>query len=73
VALSDIDKIMVRQEPGQEFYPAADIYLLNKAGATIMSLPGVSRAEVFRHTLLDAKNARDQVAASLSTIRARHT
>jgi hypothetical protein len=27
---------------------------------------------VFRHTLLDAKNARDQVAASLSTIKARH-
>jgi len=73
VALSDVDQIVVRQEPGQEFYPAADIYLLNKAGATIMSLPGVPRADVFRHTLLDAKNARDQVAASLSTIRARHS
>ena len=72
VALSDVDQIVVRQEPGQEFYPAADIYLLNKAGATIMSLPGVPRAEVFRHTLLDAKNAHDQVVASLSTIKARH-
>jgi hypothetical protein len=73
VALSDVGQIVLRQEPGQEFYPAADIYLLNKAGATIMSLPGVPRADVFRHTLLDAKNARDQVAASLSTIKARHT
>jgi len=72
VALSDVDQVVVRQEPGQEFYPAADIYLLNKAGATILSLPGVPRADVFRHTLLDAKNARDQVTASLSTIKARH-
>jgi hypothetical protein len=72
VSLSDVDQIVVRQEPGQEFYPAADIYLLNKAGATILSLPGVPRADVFRHTLLDAKNARDQVTASLSTIKARH-
>lgn len=72
VALSEIDQVVLREEPGQEFYPAADIYLLNKAGAMIMALPGVPRAEVFRHTLLDAKNAHDQVVASLSTIKARH-
>lgn len=72
VALSDIDQVVLKQEPGQEFYPAADIYLLNKAGATIMSLPGVPRADVFRQTILEARNARNQVAASLSTIKARH-
>jgi hypothetical protein len=72
VQLTDIDQIVVRQEPGQEFYPAADIYLINKAGQTLMSLPGVPRADVFRQLLVEARSARIQVAASLSTINARH-
>jgi hypothetical protein len=72
VPLKDIDQVVIRQEPGQEFYPAADIYLLNKAGQTIMSLPGVLRAEVFRQSILEAKSAQDRVAASLATINARH-
>ena len=71
VQLSDIDQVVVRQEPGQEFYPAADIYLLDKAGKTLMSLPGVPRADVFRQTLLEGRNARVQVTAALATIGAR--
>jgi hypothetical protein len=72
VPLTDVDQIVIRQEPGQEFYPAADIYLINKSGQTLMSLPGVPRAEVFRQTLLEARSARSAVAASLATISARH-
>jgi hypothetical protein len=72
VPLSSIDQVVIRQEPGQEFYPAADIYLLNKAGETIMTLPGVPRADVFRQTILEARSAQDQVAAALTTIGARH-
>src|SRR5262245_16967916 len=72
VKLADIDQVVVKQERGQEFYPAADIYLLNKAGATIMSLPGVLRADIFRETILEARDARNQVAASLAVIGARH-
>jgi hypothetical protein len=72
IPLSSIDQVVVRQEPGQEFYPAADIYLLNKAGETMMTLPGVLRAEVFRQTILEARNALNQVTASLATISARH-
>jgi len=72
IKLADIDQVVVRQEPGQEFYPAADIYLLNKAGTTMMTLPGVPRAEIFRETILEARNARNQVAASLAVISARH-
>jgi hypothetical protein len=72
VKLADIDQVVVKQELGQAFYPAADIYLLNKAGATIMSLPGVLRAEIFRETILEARDARNQVAASLAVIGARH-
>src|SRR5579872_6266732 len=72
IKLSDIDQVVIRQEPGQEFYPAADIYLLNKAGDTLMTLPGVPRADVFRQTILEARNALNQVTASLATINARH-
>jgi hypothetical protein len=72
VPLSAIHQVVVRQESGQEFYPAADIYLLNKAGETIMTLPGVLRAEVFRQTILEARDALNQVTASLATISARH-
>jgi hypothetical protein len=72
VPLADVDQVVIRQESGQEFYPAADVYLLNKAGDTIMSLPGVLRADVFRQTILEARNARNQVTASLATINARH-
>lgn len=72
VLLTDIDQVVIRHEPGQSFYPAADIYLLNKAGDTIMSLPGVLRPDVFRQTILEARNARNQVTSSLATINARH-
>jgi len=72
IPLSSIDQVVIRQEPGQEFYPAADIYLLNKAGETTMTLPGVPRADVFRQTILEARNALNQVTASLATISARH-
>ena len=71
IPLSSIDQVVVRQEPGQEFYPAADIYLLNKAGETMMTLPGVLRADVFRQTILEACSAQSQVAAALATIGAR--
>jgi hypothetical protein len=72
VPLTDVEQIIIRQESGQEFFPAADIYLVNKAGQTLMSLPGVPRADVFRQTLLEARSARIQVAESLSIIGARH-
>ncbi|HLJ11168.1 MAG TPA: hypothetical protein VKU82_08265 [Planctomycetaceae bacterium] len=72
VSLSNVDRVVVRQEPGQEYYPAADIYLVGKGGETLMSLPGVLRADVFRQSILEAKLARDQVAASLAMINARH-
>jgi hypothetical protein len=72
IKLADINHVVVKQEPGQEFYPAADIYLLDKAGATMMTLPGVLRADIFRETILEARDARSQVAASLAVIGSRH-
>jgi hypothetical protein len=71
VNLADIGDVVIRQDPGQVFYRAADLYVVNKAGDRIMSLPGVPYADVFRQTILEARDARQQVAASLDTIRAR--
>ena len=71
IPLADIDQVVVRQLDGQQFYPAAEIDLVNKAGDTLMTLSGVPRADVFRQTILEARNARNQVEGSLTTIRAR--
>jgi hypothetical protein len=72
ISLADIGDVVVKQEAGQEFYYDADIYLIGKSGQTLMSLPGVGRADVFKQTILEAMRARNQVGASLATISARH-
>ncbi len=72
VPLADIADVVVRQLPGQEFYPAAELDLVNKAGDTLLTLSGVPRAEVFRRTILEARDARVEVESSLGVIRARH-
>jgi hypothetical protein len=72
VPLSEIADVVIRQQAGQAFYPAADIELVNKAGETRLVLHGVPRADVFRQSILEARNAHVQVESSLSTIRARH-
>lgn len=71
VLLKNIENVAVRQEPGQAFYPAADVYLLGKSGETLMVLSGVLRADVFRQNILEARDACRQVEASLATIKAR--
>lgn len=72
VPLAEIADVVLRQQPGQAFYPAADIELVNMAGETVLTLAGVPRADVFRQSILEARNAHVQVEASLNTIRARH-
>lgn len=71
VSLSDIDQVTVYQEPGQAFYKAKDIYILGKAGDRLMVLQGVPYADIFRQTILEARDSRMQVSAALETIRAR--
>lgn len=73
VPLSSVVDVVVRQLPGQEFFPAADIELYDKAGNLLMSLPGVPRADVFAQTITEARDARLQVDSSLSRIKARQT
>ena len=71
VPLTDIDDVVVQQQPGQEFYPAADLQLVGSKGQTLMVLRGVPRADVFRQSILEARDARRQVEASLATIERR--
>jgi len=71
VPLADIADVVVEQQQGQEFFPAADLRLLGKKGETLAVLGGVPWADVFRQSILDARDARVQTEASLATIRAR--
>jgi hypothetical protein len=71
VPLEDIEDITVTQEPGQVFYRAGDIYLIGKTGQTLAKLGGIPYAPIFRQTILEARDARRQVVASLDTIRKR--
>ncbi|HTI51846.1 MAG TPA: PH domain-containing protein [Planctomycetaceae bacterium] len=72
VPLADIAQVSIRQLSGQQFYPAAEIDLFNKAGDLLLTLSGIPRADVFRQTILEARSARNQVESSLTTICARH-
>lgn len=71
VALSDIETIDVCQDSGQRFYNAADLHLKDAAGKTLLVLSGIPRADVFRQTILEARDAWTQVRAALEHIQAR--
>jgi hypothetical protein len=71
VALEQIAEITVNQRSGQEFFHAADLAIVDRAENEVLTLQGVPRAEVFRQTILKARDARVQVSAALKTISAR--
>lgn len=71
-ALTDVGSIEVVRRPGQAFYHASDLVIYDSGGETLMRLNGVPRAEVFRQTILKARDARVLVESSLATIKARH-
>ncbi len=71
VPLEQIAEISVDQKPGQEFFHAADLVVRDAGGNEVLTLSGVPRAEVFRQTILKARDAKSQVAAALATIGAR--
>ena len=73
VPLADVEQITRHQSSGQIFYKASDLSLLGADGKVLMQLDGVPNAEVFRQTLLKARDARRQVQASLGTIAARES
>lgn len=69
--LTDIAEIAVERQPGQAFYKAADVYLLNDRGDVLMEIPGIVRAEVFRHRILETRDARVRTASALAAIQSR--
>ncbi len=68
VPLGQIADVSVEQKPGQEFYHAADLVMLDAGGNEILTLAGVPRADVFRQTILKSRDASTQVAAASATI-----
>lgn len=69
--LVDVDSIRIDRPAGYKFYHAGDLVLLAKDGSVLLRLNGVPRPDVFRQIILEARDARRQVEASLATIRAR--
>ena len=72
IELADIGSMQVAQQPGQEFYHASDLLLLNAKGDVVMRLEGLPHAEIFLENITKARDASMQVQASLNTINARH-
>ncbi len=71
VDLLEIDEVVLSPRHGHEFYRCADIELMGQDGSTLLTLAAVPRAEVFRTTILKARDAAMQVKASLAAIEAR--
>jgi len=71
VSLNSISGIDVRQLPGQEFFRAADVVLLNAKGDPLMTLAGVPQADILRRTILESRDARTLTEQSMATIAAR--
>jgi hypothetical protein len=70
-SLSDIKSIDIQELPGQAFYKAADLLVKGGDGKTLVRLEGVQRPAVFRQTILEARDARQQVEESLKAIQSR--
>jgi hypothetical protein len=72
VSLADVTDVVVREQPGQQFYKAGDIVLIGgKGNEEILTLSGIPYPHIFRQTILEARDARQMVAKSLETIKAR--
>jgi hypothetical protein len=69
--LADIKNVEIRELPGQAFYKAADLIVQGGDGKTLVRLEGVQRPAVFRQTIIEARDARQQVEESLKAIQSR--
>ena len=69
--LADVIDVAVDIQPGQQFYTAGDLSLLNARGDVLLRLPGVVRPDRFRRAILESRDSRRQNDESLKTISAR--
>lgn len=70
-ALTEIGTVDVERRAGQAFFHAGDLVIRNAAGEILLRLEGVVRPDVFRQIILEARDARIQTEASLTTIQKR--
>lgn len=73
VPLTEIADIDIVHQAGQAFYKAGDLVLFSAKGDRILRLGGIVRPDVFRQTILKARDARMQNDSALATIRARQS
>lgn len=71
VSLSDVVDVEIVVQPGQAFFHAGDVQLIGANGTPALTLKGVNRPDVFKQTILKARDARTHVAAALATMGAR--
>jgi hypothetical protein len=69
VALGGFDSIELDQQPGQQWYRAADLVFRHK-GAEVLRLAGVPHAEAFRQTCLKAQRSRGSSPATSEDVTA---
>jgi hypothetical protein len=71
VPLAQIAQASIDPDSRQEFYGTGDVRLTNSTGDTLMLIRGVPYPERFQQVILETRDARGQVAASLAQIQAR--
>ena len=71
VPLAQIADVSIDPDSRQAFYKTGDVRLTNSVGDTVMLLRGVPYPDRFRQVILETRDARGQVAASLAVIQAR--
>ncbi|MDA1161949.1 MAG: hypothetical protein O3B13_02490 [Planctomycetota bacterium] len=71
LALTDVADIEYVQQPGQEYFHAGDLILLNSKGDPLMKVSGVKDADIFRQIIEKVRDARVGTELSLEAIAAR--
>lgn len=71
VPLAQIAEVSIDPDSRQQFYRSGDVRLTNAAGDTLLLMRGIPYPERFRQVILETRDARSQVAASLARIQAR--
>jgi hypothetical protein len=72
VPLEEIGRVDVVASFGQRFFKAGDLVVRDHQGTERLRLAGVVRPEMFRRTVLDARDALIRTEAARRTIEARH-
>lgn len=71
VPLQQIEQVLVDPDSRLPFFRTGDIRLVNAAGDTLLLLRGVPYPDRFQQVILETRDARQQVEASLATINQR--